>query len=93
MTTLLVYADDIIVTGNDAEEQKQLKESLAKMFEIKDLGTFKYFLGIEVAYSKVGIFLSQRKYTLDLLEEIGLLGGKGASTPVEPNLKLGENPN
>jgi len=50
-------------------------------------------LGIEVAYSKEGIFLSQRKYIIDLLNEIGLLGGKAARTVVEPNLKLGENPN
>ena len=51
------------------EEQTNLKERLAKEFEIKDLGVLKYFLGIEVAYSKVGIFLSQRKYMLDLLTE------------------------
>ena len=61
------------------------------MFNIKDLGIFKYFLGIEVAYSKDGTFLSQRKNTMDLLKEIGLLGGRATSMPLEPNLKLGPN--
>ena len=89
MTTLLVYVDDIIVIENDIKEQKVLKNNLAQNLEIKDLGPLKYFLGTEVAYSKVGIFLSQRKYILNLLKEIGLLGGKGACTLMEPNTKLG----
>jgi len=85
-----VYVDDIIVTGNDVKEQQQLKENLAIAFEIKDLGKLKYFLGIEITYFKEGIFLSQRKYTMDLLKEIGLLRGRAASTLVDPNLKIGE---
>ena len=51
VTALLVYVDDIVVTGNDDEEQQTLKGKLAKESEIKDLGVLKYFLGIEVAYS------------------------------------------
>lgn len=47
-----------------------------------------YFLGIEVARSKEGINLSQRKYTLDILEETGLLGAKPIETPLDPNVKL-----
>jgi len=65
---------------------------LAREFEIKDLSILKYFLGIEVAYSKAGIFLSQRKYVLDLLAETGVLGGRGSNVPVEPNSKLWINP-
>jgi len=42
---------------------------LAAQFEMKDIGKLKYFIGIEVAYSKKGIFISQRKYVLDLLKE------------------------
>ena len=49
---LIVYVDDIIVTGDDLEEMGRLKEKLAREFEIKDLGRLKYFLGIEVARSK-----------------------------------------
>ena len=51
VTTLLVYVDDIIVTGNDEKEKEALKNSLAREFEIKDLGKLRYFLGIEVAWS------------------------------------------
>lgn len=67
---LLVYVDDVIVTANDWKEQQVLGQHLAKEFEIKTLGRLKYFLGIEVAHSKKGIFISQRKYFTDLLKEI-----------------------
>ena len=92
VTLMLVYVDDMIVTSNDKKEQGRLKERLTREFEIKDLGVLKYFLGIEVAYSKVGIFLSQRKYVLDLLAKIGLTGGKGSKIPIEPNSRLWNNP-
>ena len=51
LTVLLVYGD-IIITENDLIERQLLKKKLSAEFEIKDLGTLKYFLGIEVAYSK-----------------------------------------
>lgn len=85
---LIVYVDDIILTGDDSLELKNLREKLAKVFEIKELGPLKYFLGIEFSRSKEGIFMNQRKYILKLLKETGLLGCKVAKTPMEPNLKL-----
>ena len=86
---LLVYVDDIIVTCDDEEEKKLLGQHLAKNFEIKTLRKLKYFLGIEVAHSKTGIFISQQKYITDLLKETGKTSCKPASTPIDPNLKLG----
>nr|KYP49032.1 Retrovirus-related Pol polyprotein from transposon TNT 1-94 [Cajanus cajan] len=65
VTMLLVYVDDIILTGDDKEEQQLLSQCLGKEFEIKTLGKLKYFLGIEVAHSKKGIFISQQKYITD----------------------------
>jgi hypothetical protein len=59
---------------------------------MKNLGGIKYFLGIEVARSKQGICLFQRKYILDLLSEAGLLECKSADTSIVQNHKLGEYP-
>jgi hypothetical protein len=85
---LIVYVDDIIMTGDDVEEINRLKENLRSAFEIKDLGKLRYFLGIEVSRSEKGIFICQRKYTLDLLKETGMLGCKTVTSPIEPNHKL-----
>jgi hypothetical protein len=52
------------------------------------LGKLKYFLGIEIAHSHKGLFISQRKYVLDLLKETGKLGCKLVKTPIEINVKL-----
>jgi Reverse transcriptase (RNA-dependent DNA polymerase) len=85
---LIVYMDDIVLTGNDLAEMKRLKASLAKKFEMKDLGELRYFLGIEVARSKKGVILSQQRYVLDLLSDIGMLRCKPANTPIDTNHKL-----
>ena len=90
VTALLVYVDDIIVTGNYEREKHDVKQRLAKEFEIKELGKLKYFLGIEVAYSTQGIFISQQKYMTDLLVETRKIGCKPISTLMDPNHKLGE---
>nr|XP_016446370.1 PREDICTED: uncharacterized mitochondrial protein AtMg00810-like [Nicotiana tabacum] len=74
--------------GDDKEEMARLKKLLAHEFEIKDLGKLQYFLGIEVARSKRGIFISQRKYILDLLKETDMIGCRPAESPVESNHKL-----
>ena len=85
---LIVYVDDIILTGDDNLALKILKEKLAQVFEIKELGLLTYFFGIEFARSKKCIFINQQKYILDLLKETGLLGCKAAETTMEPNIKL-----
>ena len=71
ITLLIVYVDDMIVTGSNPKEVEKLQSHLAKEFEMKDLGNLKYLLGIKVSRSKHELFLSQRKYTLDLLNETG----------------------
>ena len=89
ITILLVYIDDTILIGNNVEEVQKLKEYLGKEFEIKDLRSLKYLLGLEVARSKKGITVTQRKYTLDLLKEVGMLGCKPRDVPIEANYKMG----
>ncbi|KAK2453566.1 putative mitochondrial protein [Trifolium repens] len=87
-TALLVYVDDIILAGTSVTEIDRIKFILDNNFKIKDLGPLKYFLGFEVAQSREGITISQRKYCLDLLKDSGLLGSKPASTPLDPAVKL-----
>ncbi|KAE8721931.1 pentatricopeptide repeat-containing protein [Hibiscus syriacus] len=80
--------DDMIITGSDIEEIEKLKMNLAKEFETKDLGSMRYFLGMEVARSEEGLVINQRKYVLDLLAETGMLDCKPVETPMEPGLKF-----
>ncbi|WJZ81667.1 hypothetical protein VitviT2T_001496 [Vitis vinifera] len=88
ITALIVYVDDMVVTGNDPEERKALQNCLSREFEMKYLGPLKYFLGIEVSRSSERIFLSQRKYALDLLQETGMSGCQPVNTPIEKGMKL-----
>nr|GEU33773.1 ribonuclease H-like domain-containing protein [Tanacetum cinerariifolium] len=85
---LLVYVDDIVITGNDMSKTDKFKMVLKSKFQIKDLGKLKYFLGIEVLDNKDGICLSQRKYCLELLHEYGLLAGKPMETPITENTTM-----
>ncbi|RVW49858.1 Retrovirus-related Pol polyprotein from transposon RE1 [Vitis vinifera] len=88
MTILIVYVDDIILTGDDTGEVERLKKVLATEFEVKDLGQMRYFLGMEVARSRKGISISQRKYVLDLLTETGMLGCKPSDTPIKARNRM-----
>ncbi|KAM1805255.1 hypothetical protein EV2_031894 [Malus domestica] len=88
---ILIYIDDLIVTGDNAEEIHFLKLALQNKFAIKDLGRLKYFLGIELANSQEGLFLNQRKYILDLLDllkDSGLIDSKPTRTPLDNKLQL-----
>ena len=73
-----------MLTGDDMAEMEWLKERLAIEFEIKNLGSLRYFLSMEVAKNRSGISISQWKYTLDLLKETGMLGCKLVDTPMDP---------
>ncbi|RDX81335.1 hypothetical protein CR513_38003, partial [Mucuna pruriens] len=70
---LVVYVDDIYLFNH---------------FQTKDLGHLKYFLSIEVAKSKEGIVISQRKYALDILQETSMSNCRPVDSPMDPNMKL-----
>ncbi|KAK3036779.1 hypothetical protein RJ639_029744 [Escallonia herrerae] len=85
---VLVYVDDLIISENNHATIQRFKSYLSECFHMKDLGALKYFLGVEVARGLEGIFLCQRKYAIDIIYEIGLLGAKPASVPLEQNHRL-----
>ena len=87
-TALLVYVDDIILTGSLENHITEFKDFLNTQFKVKDLGHLNYFLGIKIARSKDGIYIHQRKYALNLLQNTGLLGSKPSAItlPVQHNL-------
>ena len=85
---LVVYVDDISITRSDSKGISSLKSFLQSQFHTKDLGMLRYFLGIEIMRSKHGIFLSQRKYVLDLLSETGKFGVKPCNFLMAPSVHL-----
>lgn len=88
IVVLLVYVDDLLITGNDIEMIDELKRVLHSSFKMKDLGKLKFFFGIEIARSNRGIILSQRKYALELIADAGFGKAKSASTPLEQNKRF-----
>lgn len=84
---ILVYVDYIFLVGNNDDAIDAFKTTLKSAFKLRDLGPARYFLGFEISRSKTRISINQRKYTLELLDDAGLLGCKSLSVPMEPNLK------
>jgi hypothetical protein len=85
---ILLYVDNMIIIGDDISGIRALQSFLSQNFEMKDLGTFSYFLGLEVTLSNDGYYLSQAKYVFDLLFQAGLIDSKIVSSPLETNVKL-----
>lgn len=73
---VLVYVDDLILVSNDMNMLTKFKAYLSDCFKMKDRGKAKYFLGIEMVRRPMGMFLTQRKYALEIVAESGLLGCK-----------------
>ncbi|XP_015169785.1 uncharacterized mitochondrial protein AtMg00810-like [Solanum tuberosum] len=88
VTLVLVYVDDMLITGDSLKLIEETKVTLQQAFKMKNLGELRFFLGIEFARSNKGILMYQRKYTLELLSELGLEATKSAGTPIDYNLKL-----
>jgi len=83
--------DDILLTGNDLTKIQRFKDCLLQQFSIKDLGDLKYSLGIEFTRPKAGIYMSQRKYGLHILQDTGITGARPDKSPMEQYLKFTPN--
>ncbi|KAK1432520.1 hypothetical protein QVD17_09417 [Tagetes erecta] len=82
---LLVYVDDLILTGNDEVVIQSFISHLHREFAIKDLGNLNYFLGLEVVHMDTGLFLTQAKYAKDILVRAQLYDSKPIHTPLAPH--------
>ena len=87
-TLLLLYVDDMIITGDDPEYIAFVKARLSEQFLMSDLGPLRYFLGIEVSSTSDGFFISQEKYIQDLLARAALTDERTVETPMELNVHL-----
>ncbi|KAK1424826.1 hypothetical protein QVD17_20164 [Tagetes erecta] len=85
---MLVYVDDIILTGNNSQAINHVVQQLSTTFALKDMGSLSYFLGIEITSQGNDVVLSQRKYINDLLERANLTKAKPVSTPITTSAKL-----
>ena len=85
---LLLYVDDMIITGDDLSGIQELKDFLSQQFKMKNLGHLSYFLGLEITHSADGLYITQAKYASDFLSRARLTDSKTVDTPVELNAHL-----
>lgn len=85
MLILILYVDDLLITGEN-HLIDQCKKDLSKEFDMKDLGLLHYFLGLEICQNSENILLNQGKYTLDILKRFGMHNGRPMTSPMETNL-------
>ena len=87
-TLLLLYVDDMIITGDDSQFIDLVKMRLSDKFLMSNLGPLHYFLGLEVSSTPEGIYLSQEKYVQDLLSHATLTDHRTVDTPMELGVNL-----
>ncbi|XP_058071232.1 uncharacterized mitochondrial protein AtMg00810-like [Magnolia sinica] len=88
LAIVLVYVDDLIITGDNDSEIERTRENLFVRFQMKELGELKHFIGLEIDQSNKGRFLCQQKYAKDLLKKYGMLECKPIAKPIEVNARL-----
>ena len=78
----------MIITSDNLNGVQELKDFLSQKFEMKDLGHFSYFLGLEITHSTYGLYITQAKYAFELLSQAGLIDSNTINTRVELNAHL-----
>ena len=85
---IAVYVDDLLVTGLCLEMIEEFKKGMSERFEMSDLGTLTYYLGIEVDQNDEGITLKQERYAMKILEEGGMRDCNAVHIPMDPSLRM-----
>ena len=91
MIIIEVYVDDIIFGSNDERLSKQFAKDMQSEFEMSLLGELKFFLGLQISQLNDGIFISQCKYTKEMLKKFGMEDCKPVSTPMTTGCKLSKD--
>ena len=86
-----VYVDYLIYTGDDEDMINKFKSSMMKEFDMTDLGKMKYFLGIEVLQFGEGIFISQKRYAMEILRRFGMENSNEVHNPIVPGSKISKD--
>jgi len=85
---ILIYVDDILITGSNTAAIQSIISALQASFAVKDLGSLHYFLGIEALWCTNGIYLTQRKYIADLLHRTKMEHAKPCTSPMASTCRL-----
>jgi Reverse transcriptase (RNA-dependent DNA polymerase) len=88
---LLVYVDDILITGNNTKAIDSTLQALQQRFSIKNLGTLNYFLRIEVTHQEDTIHLSQTRYLQSILDRANMGSAKSVTTPMVAGLQMSKH--
>jgi hypothetical protein len=86
-----LYVDDMLVTRSNVKLLAEFKREMQDVFEMSDVGIMNYFLGMEIHQCSLGIFVSQRKYAVDILKKFKLESCKEVATPLVQNEKISKN--
>ncbi|KAJ1695606.1 hypothetical protein LUZ63_012304 [Rhynchospora breviuscula] len=84
---ILVYVDDILITGNNDNAITELMQSLHNHFALKNLGSLNYFLGIEAKTTSTGVHLTQTRYLSNILQRANMHTAKPCSTPISTGVQ------
>ncbi|CAN1345150.1 Retrovirus-related Pol polyprotein from transposon TNT 1-94 [Linum perenne] len=87
-TYILVYVDDLIITGSDSHYIQHFITNLNAMFSLKDLGGLSFFLGLQIHRTDKGLQLSQQQYLHDVLAKCNMLDSSSVTTPADPQTRL-----
>jgi hypothetical protein len=88
---ICLYVDDLLITGSSQDEMDKLTKLLSSEFDMTNLGSLKYFLGLEFTKNKSGILIHQKKYVSDILKRFNMINCNPANTPMETASNLGND--